>query len=72
MLHNNFNFCIIGDPAKFHAEFIVLCVENQETLSAKDIVTLGRIGTSTKKTFAFATELGGSIVYQSLQWMDSK
>uniref|UniRef100_A0A1B6CWN3 tRNA-splicing endonuclease subunit Sen34 n=1 Tax=Clastoptera arizonana TaxID=38151 RepID=A0A1B6CWN3_9HEMI len=61
-----------GDPIKFHAQFIVTCLEAETNFPAKDLIVYGRLGTTTRKTFVFATQLPETeeIVYQSLQWTD--
>lgn len=61
-----------GDPVKFHAQFIVVCMEEEAELTTSDLVTYGRLGSSTRKTFVIATISETSCVtYQSLTWADS-
>ncbi len=68
---------ISGDPIKFHAAFIVICKQSKETFPAKDLVSYGRVGTSTKKTVVIATKhpaedgAESRVSYQSLQFMDT-
>ncbi|XP_021939720.1 tRNA-splicing endonuclease subunit Sen34 [Zootermopsis nevadensis] len=59
-----------GDPVKFHAQFLVICIDRNEALSATDLVALGRLGTSVRKTVILSSLLddGNSVMYQSLQW----
>ncbi|XP_075223089.1 tRNA splicing endonuclease subunit 34 [Lycorma delicatula] len=60
-----------GDPVKFHAQFIVVCLDMQTKLTASDIITYGRLGSSTRKTVAIASlERNSSITYQSLSWAE--
>jgi tRNA-splicing endonuclease subunit Sen34 len=63
-------FLFPGDPIKFHAQFLVVCIESNETLPATDLVALGRLGTSVRKTVILSSlsDDGNSIMYQSLQW----
>jgi len=59
-----------GDPVKFHAQFLVVCIDSSESLSAADLVALGRLGTSVRKTVGLSSlsDDGNSVMYQSLQW----
>jgi tRNA-splicing endonuclease subunit Sen34 len=59
-----------GDPIKFHAQFLVICTDKNEALSATDLVALGRLGTSVRKTVVLSSlsDDGNSVMYQSLQW----
>jgi hypothetical protein len=63
----SFSF-FVGDPVKFHASFIVVCKKIDADISCVDLIVSGRIGSYTKKTFVFASRLGDSVVYESLQW----
>jgi len=55
---------------KFHAQFLVVCIDSNESLSAADLVALGRLGTSVRKTVVLSSlsDDGDSVMYQSLQW----
>ncbi|XP_069699872.1 tRNA-splicing endonuclease subunit Sen34 [Periplaneta americana] len=59
-----------GDPIKFHAQFLVICIDGNDALPATDLVALGRLGTSVRKTVVLSSlsEDGNSVMYQSLQW----
>ncbi|XP_052764569.1 tRNA-splicing endonuclease subunit Sen34-like [Mya arenaria] len=58
-----------GDPSRFHSFFIVVCRPYREPLCAGDIVTMGRLGTSVKKTVVLCSlDDAGRICYTSLQW----
>ncbi|XP_053118845.1 tRNA-splicing endonuclease subunit Sen34 [Hemicordylus capensis] len=58
-----------GDPMRFHAHYIALCVPKDEPLSLCDIISAGRLGTNVKKTVLLCSvEQDGTAVYSSLQW----
>lgn len=63
----------LGDPIAYHATYIIKCIENYEVpLSAFEIVQLGRLGNSVKKTFALATlNSNNAVEYISINWMES-
>lgn len=63
--------CYLGDPVKFHACFIVICITSHSKISPKDIITYSRIGSSTRKTVVLATKNENTVAYQSLQWIES-
>jgi tRNA-splicing endonuclease subunit Sen34 len=64
------SFLFPGDPVKFHAKFLVICTERSEALSATDLVALGRLGTSVRKTVVLSSlsDDGNTVMYQSLEW----
>jgi hypothetical protein len=59
-----------GDPIKFHAQFLVVCMDSNGVLPATDLVALGRLGTSVRKTvvLSYFSDNGNTVMYQSLQW----
>ncbi|XP_054849466.1 tRNA-splicing endonuclease subunit Sen34 [Eublepharis macularius] len=58
-----------GDPMRFHAHYIALCVTRDAPLSLCDIISVGRLGTSVKKTVLLCSvDQDGTVVYTSLQW----
>ncbi|PNF37704.1 tRNA-splicing endonuclease subunit Sen34 [Cryptotermes secundus] len=59
-----------GDPIKFHAQFLVVCTDSNEALPATDLVALGRLGTSVRKTVVLSSlsDDGNTVLYQSLKW----
>ncbi|XP_035229014.1 tRNA-splicing endonuclease subunit Sen34-like [Stegodyphus dumicola] len=58
-----------GDPLKYHALYIVICITNTTEFQATDIVTYGRLGHQVKKTVVLASlNEAGNIVYISLNW----
>ncbi|KAG1930637.1 tRNA-splicing endonuclease subunit Sen34 [Pimephales promelas] len=68
-----------GDPLRFHAHFIALCISMDEELPLSDILAIARLGSNVKKTVLLCSPLGrsdtgkdesveGDVVYSSLQW----
>ncbi|KAK7160780.1 hypothetical protein R3I93_008447 [Phoxinus phoxinus] len=68
-----------GDPLRFHAHFIALCLSMDEELPLSDILAIARLGSNVKKTVLLCSpqsrsETGkdesveGDVVYSSLQW----
>uniref|UniRef100_A0A673LLK9 tRNA-splicing endonuclease subunit Sen34 n=1 Tax=Sinocyclocheilus rhinocerous TaxID=307959 RepID=A0A673LLK9_9TELE len=53
-----------GDPLRFHAHFIALCISMDEELPLCDILAIARLGSNVKKTVF----VEGDVVYSSLQW----
>jgi len=62
----------LGEPCRFHAHMVVLCVEQNSPISLIDLIHHARLATVTKKTFVIAsTDENGKLVYQSVQWPGS-
>uniref|UniRef100_A0A1B6M6M6 tRNA-splicing endonuclease subunit Sen34 n=1 Tax=Graphocephala atropunctata TaxID=36148 RepID=A0A1B6M6M6_9HEMI len=61
-----------GDPVKFHAQFLVVCKEYNESFSSVDFISYARLGSISRKTFVIATKPMNSedILYQSIQWAE--
>ncbi|XP_066541574.1 tRNA-splicing endonuclease subunit Sen34 [Hoplias malabaricus] len=64
-----------GDPLRFHAHFIALCLSMDEQLPLFDVLAVARLGSNVKKTVLLCSpkdpsEAGveGEVVYSSLQW----
>ncbi|XP_043120037.1 tRNA-splicing endonuclease subunit Sen34 [Puntigrus tetrazona] len=63
-----------GDPLRFHAHFIALCISMDEELPLCDILAIARLGSNVKKTVLLCSprsisEAGkADVVYSSLQW----
>ncbi|XP_062860940.1 tRNA-splicing endonuclease subunit Sen34 [Trichomycterus rosablanca] len=64
-----------GDPLRYHAHFIALCLSMDEQSPLYDILTIARLGSNVKKTVLLCSphEPGDSgedsqVVYSSLQW----
>ncbi|XP_015269919.1 PREDICTED: tRNA-splicing endonuclease subunit Sen34 [Gekko japonicus] len=58
-----------GDPMRFHAHYIALCVPQDAPLSLCDIISVGRLGTNVKKTVLLCSvDQDGTVAYTSLQW----
>ncbi|XP_060556983.1 tRNA-splicing endonuclease subunit Sen34-like [Ruditapes philippinarum] len=64
------NFLVYpGDPSRFHSFFIAICKPHKEKMTALDVVSMGRLGTSVKKTVVICSEdENGQLCYTSLQW----
>lgn len=61
-----------GDPAKFHARLIVVCVDSLEGVSLRQLVAYGRLGSSNKKTILLSslTKDNDLVEYKTLNWRD--
>uniref|UniRef100_A0A8D2L9L4 tRNA-splicing endonuclease subunit Sen34 n=1 Tax=Varanus komodoensis TaxID=61221 RepID=A0A8D2L9L4_VARKO len=58
-----------GDPMRFHAHYIALCIPKDAPLSLQDVVSAGRLGTNVKKTVLLCSvDQDGTAIYTSLQW----
>ncbi|XP_053479520.1 tRNA-splicing endonuclease subunit Sen34 [Ictalurus furcatus] len=66
-----------GDPLRFHAHFIALCLPMDEKLPLCDILAIARLGSNVKKTVILCSpqdtsdsgeEIEEEVVYSSLQW----
>lgn len=58
-----------GDPLRFHAHFIAVCVGLDEALPLLDVLSVARLGSNVKKTVLLCSPgPDGGIIYTSLQW----
>ncbi|EDO32072.1 predicted protein, partial [Nematostella vectensis] len=58
-----------GDPVKFHSFYIVVVVPYDKRTGMLDVVSMGRLGATVKKTAVFASmDSGGNVVYMSVKW----
>ncbi|KAB5574728.1 hypothetical protein PHYPO_G00212370 [Pangasianodon hypophthalmus] len=65
-----------GDPLRFHAHFIALCLPMDEKLPLSDVLAIARLGSNVKKTVLLCSPQDTSesgeeieeVVYSSLQW----
>ncbi|XP_072345225.1 tRNA-splicing endonuclease subunit Sen34 [Scyliorhinus torazame] len=58
-----------GDPMRFHAHFIAICVPYEEGLPLHDTVTAGRLGSNVKKTVLLCSVTKDkTVIYTSLRW----
>ncbi|KPP69628.1 hypothetical protein Z043_111597 [Scleropages formosus] len=58
-----------GDPLRFHAHFIALCVALETALPLCDVLALSRLGVNVKKTVLLCSPSSeGTVAYTSLQW----
>lgn len=63
-------FVFPGDPLRFHAHFICVCVRADERVPLSDLLTAARLGSNVKKTLILCSPHchGGGVTYSSLQW----
>ncbi|GFS45209.1 tRNA-splicing endonuclease subunit Sen34, partial [Nephila pilipes] len=58
-----------GDPLKYHALFIIVCMTDEQKFQGYDLVVYGRLGHQVKKTVALASwNACGKVEYISLSW----
>ncbi|KAM9319019.1 tRNA-splicing endonuclease subunit Sen34 [Pholidichthys leucotaenia] len=58
-----------GDPLRFHAHFIAVCLTLDEPVCLLDILAVARLGSNVKKTILLCSPgADGGIRYTSLQW----
>ncbi|XP_013884195.1 tRNA-splicing endonuclease subunit Sen34 [Austrofundulus limnaeus] len=58
-----------GDPLRFHAHFIAVCVSLDESMCLLDVLAVARLGSNVKKTVLLCSPApDGPVRYTSLQW----
>ncbi|XP_061733784.1 tRNA-splicing endonuclease subunit Sen34 [Nerophis ophidion] len=58
-----------GDPLRFHAHFIAVCLSEDESVPVLDVLAVARLGSNVKKTVLLCSpQSGGGVTYSSLQW----
>nr|XP_057936861.1 tRNA-splicing endonuclease subunit Sen34 [Doryrhamphus excisus] len=58
-----------GDPLRFHAHFIAVCLSADESMALLDILAVARLGSNVKKTVLLCSpQSSGGVTYSSLQW----
>ncbi|XP_008313723.1 tRNA-splicing endonuclease subunit Sen34 [Cynoglossus semilaevis] len=58
-----------GDPLRFHAHFIAVCLDLEESMCLLDVLAVARLGSNVKKTVLLCSSVkDGTVVYTSLQW----
>ncbi|KAM9812719.1 tRNA-splicing endonuclease subunit Sen34 [Syngnathus typhle] len=59
-----------GDPLRFHAHFICLCLDVDERVPLMDLLAAARLGSNVKKTLILCSpnRHGEGVTYSSLQW----
>ena len=58
-----------GDPTRFHSFFIVVTIPWGEKVSPFDIISIGRLGATVRKTAVLSSvNEDGEVVYTSLKW----
>ena len=61
-------FLLSGDPLRFHAHFIAVCLDLDESLPLSDVLTVARLGSNVKKTVLLCSPAEEEVLYTSLQW----
>ncbi|TNN24171.1 tRNA-splicing endonuclease subunit Sen34 [Liparis tanakae] len=58
-----------GDPLRFHAHFIAVCLSLDESVLLLDVLAVARLGSNVKKTVLLCSPgAAGRVAYSSLQW----
>lgn len=58
-----------GDPLRFHAHFIAVCLSLDESVCLLDVLAVARLGSNVKKTVLLCSPgTDGGVAYTSLQW----
>ncbi|XP_040901442.1 tRNA-splicing endonuclease subunit Sen34 isoform X2 [Toxotes jaculatrix] len=58
-----------GDPLRFHAHFIAVCLSLDESICLLDVLAVARLGSNVKKTVLLCSPgTDGGVLYTSLQW----
>ncbi|XP_061538647.1 tRNA-splicing endonuclease subunit Sen34 isoform X5 [Phycodurus eques] len=57
-----------GEPLRFHAHFIAVCVRADERVSLLDLLAVARLGSNVKKTVLLCSPRDDGVTYSSLQW----
>lgn len=57
-----------GDPLRFHAHFIAVCLPADDPVCLLDLLAVTRLGSNVKKTVLLCSPSGGGVTYTSLQW----
>ncbi|XP_059187607.1 tRNA-splicing endonuclease subunit Sen34 [Centropristis striata] len=58
-----------GDPLRFHAHFIAVCLSEDESVCLLDVLAVARLGSNVKKTVLLCSPgTDGRVLYTSLQW----
>lgn len=57
-----------GDPLRFHAHFIAVCLSADDPVCLLDLLSVTRLGSNVKKTVLLCSPSGGGVTYTSLQW----
>ncbi|XP_056138907.1 tRNA-splicing endonuclease subunit Sen34 [Lampris incognitus] len=57
-----------GDPLRFHAHFIAVCLSLDESVCSSDVLVLARLGSNVKKTVLLCSPGQDEVTYTSLQW----
>ncbi|KAJ2741027.1 tRNA-splicing endonuclease subunit [Coemansia sp. BCRC 34301] len=61
-----------GEPMRYHSHYVVSLVEHDQALTPRELVALGRLGTSVKKTRLLCSWVPNAqhFVYVSIDWSE--
>lgn len=57
-----------GDPLRFHAHFIAVCLSEDQPVCLLDFLSVARLGSNVKKTVLLCSPDKEGVQYTSLQW----
>lgn len=58
-----------GDPFKFHSFFVVMVMPQSKKIRMLDLIAIGRLAATVKKTAVLGTvDSNGDVVYSSIKW----
>lgn len=57
-----------GDPLRFHAHFIAVCLPEDQPVGLLDFLSVARLGSNVKKTVLLCSPGPEGVRYTSLQW----
>lgn len=58
-----------SDPFRFHSYFVVTIISWKKNIHSLDLVSIGRLGSTVKKTSVLASvNISGKVIYTSIQW----
>lgn len=58
-----------GDPKRYHSFFIIICKDNNDSMTFTELAALGRLGTSVKKTVLICCiDEFDNVVHTSIEW----
>ncbi|XP_029372649.1 tRNA-splicing endonuclease subunit Sen34 [Echeneis naucrates] len=57
-----------GDPLRFHAHFIAVCLPLEESVYLLEVLAVARLGSNVKKTVLLCSPGLNGVQYTSLQW----
>ncbi|KAJ2602140.1 tRNA-splicing endonuclease subunit [Coemansia sp. RSA 1721] len=59
-----------GEPMRYHSNYVVSLIDNKSTVSPRELIALGRLGTAVKKTRILCSwdEQESKFIYVTLNW----